>query len=128
MLYSVTRQRPALNIKEGVFYDGIPGYVIRIGKKDPGAKTVYDIKIHDHTDDRGNINVLLAEEGEMYTVEDGKDLIVNLKHGARYEEPRPGPGRCPSPGGTRPVPAGAGRWAGVRTARRAPAVAVRCGS
>ncbi len=95
MLYSVTRQRPALNIKEGVFYDGIPGYVIRIGKKDPGAKTVYDIKIHDHTDDRGNINVLLAEEGEMYTVEDGKYLIFNLKHGARYEEPRPGPGRKP---------------------------------
>lgn len=95
MLYSVTRQRPALNIKEGVFYDGIPGYVIRIGRKDPGAKTVYDIKIHDHSDDRGNINVLLAEEGEMYTVEGGKYLIFNLKNGARYEEPRPTAGRKP---------------------------------
>lgn len=95
MLYSVTKQRPALNIKEGVFYDGIPGYVIRIGKKDPGAKTVYDIKIHDHTEDRGNINVLLAEKGEMYSTPDGKYLIFNLQNGARYEEPRPGPGRKP---------------------------------
>jgi len=95
LLYSVTRQRPALNIKEGVFYDGIPGYVIRIGKKDPGAKTVYDIKIHDHTEDRGNVNVLVAEEGEMYTVQEGKYLIFNLKNGARYEEPRPTPGRKP---------------------------------
>jgi len=95
MLYSVTKQRPALNIKEGVFYDGIPGYVIRIGRKDPGAKTVYDIKIHDHTEDRGNINVLLAEKGEMYTIEDGKYLIFNLQNGVRYEEPRPAPGRRP---------------------------------
>jgi len=95
MLYSVTKQRPALNIKEGVFYDGIPGYVIRIGRKDPGAKTVYDIKIHDHTEDRGNVNVLLAEKGEMYTIEDGKYLIFNLQNGVRYEEPRPAPGRRP---------------------------------
>lgn len=95
MLYSVTKQRPALNIKEGVFYDGIPGYVIRIGKKDPGAKTVYDIKIHDHTEDRGNVNVLLAEKGEMYSTADGKYLIFKLQNGVRYEEPRPGPGRKP---------------------------------
>ena len=33
LLYDVTNQRPALNIREGVFYNGIDGYVIRVGKK-----------------------------------------------------------------------------------------------
>ena len=29
-LYSVTKQRPALNVREGVFYNGIDGFSIRV--------------------------------------------------------------------------------------------------
>ena len=53
LLYSVTKQKPAFNIKPSVFYDGIPGYVIRVANKDEDGKTVYGIKIHDHTENRG---------------------------------------------------------------------------
>jgi len=88
LLYSVTKQRPALNIKPGVYYDGIEGYVIRVGEKDAEGRTVYDIQIYDHTENRGNVNVLLAEKGEMYTT--GKDdaLVFKLYNGVRYEEPK----------------------------------------
>ncbi|MGB1204411.1 MAG: LptF/LptG family permease [Chitinophagales bacterium] len=93
MLYSVTKQRPALNIKQGVFYSGIDGYVIRIGKKDPDSKTVYDIKIHDHTEKRGNVNVLLAEKGEMFTTTGDSVLVFKLFNGTRYEEPKAARGK-----------------------------------
>ena len=33
LLYSVTKQRPALNIKPGIFYTGIEGFAIRIEEK-----------------------------------------------------------------------------------------------
>ena len=37
LLYSVTKQRPALNIREGVFYNGIDGFSIRVAQNSPTA-------------------------------------------------------------------------------------------
>ena len=34
LLYDVRSSKPAVNIKENIFYNGIDGYSIRIGKKD----------------------------------------------------------------------------------------------
>ncbi|HNI45102.1 MAG TPA: LptF/LptG family permease, partial [Chitinophagales bacterium] len=42
LLYSVTKKRPALNIKEGVYYNGIDGYVIRVGEKEEGSRFMND--------------------------------------------------------------------------------------
>lgn len=86
VLYSVTRKRPALNIRPGVFYDGLEGYVIRVGSKNPDGRSIYDIKIHDHTAGRGNVNVLLAEQGEMFMTEDEAFLKFCLYNGVQYEE------------------------------------------
>lgn len=86
LLYSVTRKKPALNIKPGVYYNGINGFVIRIGDKAEDNKTVYDIQIYDHTANKGNINVLLAEKGEMTTSDNERFLLFNLFNGVRYEE------------------------------------------
>jgi len=86
LLYDVRNQKPALYIKEGVFYDGIEGYVIRIGKKLPDNKSIFDITIYDHTNARGNSKVLLAEKGTMAMSEDERYLIVTLNNGRSYEE------------------------------------------
>ncbi len=87
LLYSVTKQKPALNIRPGEFYNGIEGYVIRVASKAEDNRTVFNVKIHDHTDKRGNINVLLADKGEMYTTPGDSALIFKLFNGTRYEEP-----------------------------------------
>ena len=47
LLYSVTKQRPALNIKPGVFYNGIEGFAIRVEDKSLDG-TLTNILIHDH--------------------------------------------------------------------------------
>ncbi len=88
MLYSVTRQRPAFNIRPGVFSNDIDGYVIRAGDKDPDGNVLYDIKIHDHSEQRGNVNVLLAEKGEMHITPDNTAMLFKLYNGVQYEEPR----------------------------------------
>ncbi len=89
LLFSVTKKRPAVNIKPGVFYDGIPGYVIRVGSKDDGGLVIRDVIIHNHTENRGNVNILTAERGEMYTTADNKYMVLRLFNGMQYEEPKP---------------------------------------
>jgi lipopolysaccharide export system permease protein len=90
LLYSVTKKRPALNIKEGVYYNGIDGYVIRVGEKEEGSRFMNDVQIYDHSEGKGNTRVLLAKRGEMYTTNNEKFMVFRLFDGVQYEEPRNG--------------------------------------
>lgn len=86
LLYDITKQKPAFNIKEGSFYSGFDGYSIRIGKKEDDGKTIRDVMLYDHTTGKGNDNVVVAEWGEMFYSADGKYLFLNLKDGHQYQE------------------------------------------
>ena len=84
LLYSVTKQKPALNIREGVFYNGIDGYSIRVATKHPDG-TLDDVLIHDHRDPEGKrVMVVQAEHGRMEEREG--DLVLELRDGVSYEE------------------------------------------
>ena len=86
LLYDVTNQRPALNIREGVFYSGIDGYVIRVGKKGSDGQTIKDIMIYDHSSGAGNTKLTTAVSGKMLMSDDERELIVTLNNGNTYEE------------------------------------------
>lgn len=86
LLYDVRQQKPALSIKEGVFYNGIDNYSIKVGKKDPDGQTLYNVMIYDHTKGIGNTSVTIAEKGKMAMSDDEKYLLVNLYNGYNYEE------------------------------------------
>jgi lipopolysaccharide export system permease protein len=86
LLYDVQEQKPALNIKEGIFYDGIDDYVIKVGKKDKDGITVHDVMIYDHTERMGNTNLTIAEHGTMEMTADKRYLIFTLSNGTNYSE------------------------------------------
>lgn len=86
LLYDVREKKLAFNIKEGVFYNGIEGYVIRVGKKDQDGNTIRDVMIYDHVKHRGNTSVTLAEWGKMELTPDKRFLIFRLYNGINYEE------------------------------------------
>lgn len=86
LLYDMRNQKPAMNIKEGMFNKEIDGYAIRIGKKDKDGQNISDIIIYDHTSGRGNDRVILAKSGKMYPTPDNRSLIFELRDGWRYEE------------------------------------------
>jgi lipopolysaccharide export system permease protein len=84
LLYSVTKQKPALNIREGVFYNGIDGFSIRVETKHPDG-TLDDVLIHDHRDPEGKrVMVVQAQHGRME--ERNGDLVLELRDGVSYEE------------------------------------------
>jgi len=86
LLYDVRQQRPALNILEGIYYKGIDNFVIRVENKDSDGTTLRNIKIYDHRERRGNVNVTLAEWGTMEMTEDKSYLVLTLYNGANYQE------------------------------------------
>ncbi len=86
ILHDVRNQRPALAIKEGVFYNGITGYSIRIGKKNKEKNMLYNLMIYDHTKKNGNTNVVVADSGVMFMINKDQYLVLKLYHGYKYEE------------------------------------------
>ena len=86
LLYDIREQKPALNIKEGIFYREIDGYVIKVGKKEKDGKTIRNVLIYDHTDKGGNNNLTVAEYGTMEMTSDKRYLILKLYNGCNYIE------------------------------------------
>lgn len=86
LLYDIQQKKPALSIKEGLFYTDIENYSIRIGQKSDDNRQLRDILIYDHTAGRGNTMVILAETGEMFQSADERYLTLKLYNGHSYEE------------------------------------------
>ena len=85
ILYDVRQQKLALNIKEGVFYNGIDGFVIKVGKKENDGERLEDIMIYNHTKRKGNIDLTIAKSGKMRLTQDKRYLIFTLYDGTNYE-------------------------------------------
>ncbi|GHU86871.1 hypothetical protein FACS1894153_4490 [Bacteroidia bacterium] len=86
MLHDVQSKKPALNIAEGEYYDGIDGYSIRFMDKESDGKTIHDVIIYDHTENLGNTRVTMAKHGLMETTTDEKTLQFTLFDGYSYTE------------------------------------------
>ncbi len=86
LLYDIRQQRPAFNITEGIYYHGIDNFVIRVDEKDNGGNILRGVKIYDHSERRGNINLTLAEWGSMAVTPDNRHLVLSLHDGINYRE------------------------------------------
>ena len=86
LLFDIQEQKPALNIEEGVFYDGFDNYSILVGKKMSDGETVKDILIYDHSRRMGNTSVTYAETGTMSVTPDKHYLIFTLPNGSFWDE------------------------------------------
>ncbi|MEL6670874.1 MAG: LptF/LptG family permease [Bacteroidota bacterium] len=97
LLYDVQRKKADLAIKPGHFYWDIDEYVIRVSDKDLGTGMLYDVLIYDHTENRGNNDVLMADSASTYM--EGNKLKMVLYHGVRHEAYKNDPGKKNHPYG-----------------------------
>ena len=84
MIYDIQKKKPALNIKEGIFYKDIEGFSIKVAEKASDGKTLKDIIIYDHTAKNGNDKVIISESGIMQLTKDEKYLELILYNGHSY--------------------------------------------
>lgn len=87
LLYDIRMKSPALDIKEGVFYAGIPNYSIKVNRKLDEVR-LKDIIIYDHSQGQGNINVILADSGRMESFYNDRYMRLTLYNGISYKESR----------------------------------------
>lgn len=87
LLRNITNVKPALNIRQGIFYKGIEGYAIKVGEKHgPNQSQLRQVYIYDHTADQGNSKVISAQDGSMAITEDELYLNIELYNGHSYED------------------------------------------
>ncbi len=84
LLYDIKKKKPGLDIKEGVFYGGIPDYSIKAKEKLSDNSTLKDVIIYDHTQGTGNNTVILADSSKMYTLFNDRYLKLELYNGNYY--------------------------------------------
>jgi lipopolysaccharide export system permease protein len=89
LLYDIRKHKPALDIKEGLFYNGIENYTLRVMGKDDERNVIEDITLYDHSNSRGNMNITMAESGQLISSADGNYLILTLYNGKQYREIEP---------------------------------------
>jgi lipopolysaccharide export system permease protein len=84
--YDIIYTKPAFDIKEGVFFDRIEGYVIKIGKKEANDSVIRNVVIYEQNNTGQQDNMIVADSGKMVVTPDKQNLIFTLKSGWRYQE------------------------------------------
>lgn len=85
LLADIIYAKPSFDLKEGVFYDRISGYAIKIGKKESNDSVIRDVIIYE----QGNTlqdNFIIAKSGVMRVTNNKRLLELHLKDGWRYQE------------------------------------------
>jgi lipopolysaccharide export system permease protein len=85
LLTDIVYAKPAFDLKEGVFYDKIPNFAIKIGKKEANDSVVQDVIIYEQGNPLQD-NFIIAKSGVMRVTENKRFLEFNLKDGWRYQE------------------------------------------
>ncbi|WP_240040684.1 LptF/LptG family permease [Pseudocnuella soli] len=86
LLADIVYAKPSFDIKEGVFYDKISGFAIKIGKKEPNDSVIRDIIIYEQAGASLQDNFIIAEDGVMRISDNKRYLEFILKNGWRYQE------------------------------------------
>lgn len=85
LLADIVFAKPAFDLKEGVFYDKIPQYAIKVGKKEENDSVIRDVVVYEQGNNLQD-NFIVAESGIMRVTDDKRFLEFNLKNGWRYQE------------------------------------------
>lgn len=85
MLSNIVQSQPAFDLQEGVFYDKIPYFAIKVGKKQANDSVIQDIIVYDQSNPLQD-NFIIAKSGIMRVSDNKRFLEFYLRDGWRYEE------------------------------------------
>lgn len=88
LLQDIQLKKPAFDIKEGVFYNKMPGYTIKISKKDKTGSLIDDVVIFEQSNILQD-NLISADKGVMSLSPDKQTLNFKLEKGVYYQEKGP---------------------------------------
>lgn len=86
LLYSIKTQQPEMQLQEGIFFDGINNYTIKVDKKDTKTGLLQGLLIYDHSAGLGNTSVTVADSGYIEITADKQFMVFTMMSGFTYEE------------------------------------------
>lgn len=85
LLQDIVYAKPSFDLREGVFYDKLSGFSMKIGKKEKNDSVIHDIVIFEQGNELQD-NFIIAKDGVMKPSADKRFLEFVLKDGWRYQE------------------------------------------
>jgi lipopolysaccharide export system permease protein len=85
LLADIVLAKPAFAIQEGVFYDKLDGFAIKIGTKEPNDSVIRDVIVYEQNNLLQD-NFIVAKSGIMKPSPDKHFLDIHFKNGWRYQE------------------------------------------
>ncbi len=85
LLADIVLAKPAFAIQEGVFYDKLDGFAIKIGTKEPNDSVIRDVIVYEQSNSLQD-NFIVAKSGIMKPSPDKHFLDIHFKNGWRYQE------------------------------------------
>ncbi len=82
----IGRTKSEIKIPTGTFYDGIDGYILRVDKRDKKTGMMYNIQVYDHSAERGNTRLSVADSGLLKMSKSKDYLTFQLFNGTNYQE------------------------------------------
>ena len=88
IIYDIQEKKPTFGITEGIFYNDIDGYSIKVAEKNDASGELTDVLIYENSD----ISVgktIIATTGQMLKSENERYLLLKLNQGSMYEKLAP---------------------------------------
>ena len=82
----IGKTKEEIRIPTGTFYDGIDGYILRVDKRDKKTGQMYGVMVYNHTKNKGNVSLTIADSALLKMSQDKSYLSFHLYSGTNYEE------------------------------------------
>ena len=82
----IGKTKEEIKIPTGTFYNGIEGYILRVNDRDKETGMMHGVMVYNHTKNKGNTSLTLADSAIMKMSKDKTYLTFTLYDGANYEE------------------------------------------
>ncbi len=80
----IKKTKNEIKIPDGVFYDGVEGYVLRVSTTDPGGM-MKGVMLYDHQS-KGNTRLTIADSALIKMSKDKSYLTIKMFDGTNYQE------------------------------------------
>lgn len=81
----IGKTKEEIKIPSGTFYDGVEGYVLRVGSRNDKTGMMRDVMLYDHHG-KGNTRLTLADSAIMKMSKDKSYLTFRMYNGTNYQE------------------------------------------
>lgn len=81
----IGKTKEEIKIPSGTFYDGVEGYVLRVGSRNDKTGMMKDVMLYDHHG-KGNTRLTLADSAIMKMSKDKSYLTFRMYNGTNYQE------------------------------------------